>query len=62
MLSKSVAAHPLDQIKHGLVLNVAVRQGAADLELLADKDETLLHVRGDALLVLDLLLDVMNSV
>jgi hypothetical protein len=37
-----------------LLLDVVVRKGAAVLELLAGEDETLL-VRGDALLVLDLL-------
>ena len=44
-----------------LLLDVVVRQGAAVLELLAGEDEALL-VRGDALLVLDLGLDVVNGV
>ena len=44
-----------------LLLDVVVGEGPAVLELLACKDETLL-VRGDALLVLDLLLDVVNGV
>ena len=40
-----------------LLLDVVVREGAAVLELLAGEDQPLL-VRGDSLLVLDLLLDV----
>ena len=43
------------------LLDVVVREGAAVLELLAGEDEALL-VRGDALLVLDLGLDVLNRV
>ena len=49
------------QVERGLLLDVVVRQCAAVLELLAGKDQTLL-VRGDALLVLDLGLDVLNGV
>ena len=45
----------------GLLLDVVVRQGAAILELLSGKDQTLL-IRGDALLVLNLGLDVVNGV
>ena len=45
----------------GLLLDVVVSKGAAILKLLASEDETLL-VRGDALLVLDLRLDVVNGV
>ena len=44
-----------------LLLNVVVSEGAAILELLAGKDEALL-VRGDALLVLDLGLDVVDGI
>ena len=44
-----------------LLLDVVVREGAAILQLLSSKDETLL-IRGDTLLVLDLGLDVVNSV
>ena len=44
-----------------LLLNVVVREGTAVLELLAGEDEALL-VRRDALLVLDFLLDIINSV
>ena len=44
-----------------LLLDVVVRESAAILELLAGEDESLL-VRGDALLVLDLGLDVVDRV
>jgi hypothetical protein len=50
-----------DQVKGGLLLNVVVRKSAAILELLAGKNESLL-IGGDALLVLDLGLDILNSV
>ena len=43
------------------LLDVVVRQGAAVLQLLAGEYQALL-VRGDALLVLDLLLDVLDRV
>jgi hypothetical protein len=42
-------------------LNVVVRQSSAIFQLLPGKDEALL-VRGDALLVLDLGLDVVDRV
>ena len=45
----------------GLLLAVVVRESAAVLELLASEDQALL-VRGDALLVLDLGLDVVDGV
>ena len=45
----------------GLLLDVVVGEGAAVLELLAGEDQALL-VRGDALLVLDLRLDVVDRV
>jgi hypothetical protein len=44
-----------------LLLNVVVGEGTSVLKLLSSKDQTLL-VRGDSLLVLDLGLDVVNSV
>ena len=50
-----------DQVESRLLLDVVVRQSAAILELLTGKDKTLL-IRGDALLVLDLGLDVVNGV
>ena len=44
-----------------LLLDVVIRQGAAVLQLFSSEDETLL-VRGDALLVLNFGLDVLNRV
>ena len=44
-----------------LLLNVVVGEGAAVFQLLAGEDQALL-VRGNALLVLDLLLDVLDRV
>ena len=44
-----------------LLLDVVVGERAAVLELLAGEDEALL-VRGDALLVLDLRLDVLDGI
>ena len=49
------------EVKGGLLLDVVVREGAAILELLAREDQALL-VGGDALLVLDLGLDVVDGV
>ena len=48
-------------MKGGLLLDVVVREGAAVLELLAREDQALL-VRGDALLVLNLSLHVVDGV
>jgi hypothetical protein len=48
-------------VKRGFLLDVVVGQGAAVFELLASEDQALL-VRGDALLVLDLRLDVVDGV
>jgi len=45
----------------GLLLNVIIRESAAVLELLASKDQALL-VRRDALLVLNLALNIVDSV
>ena len=45
----------------GLLLDVIISKGAAILKLLASKDKALL-VRRDALLVLDLSLDVVDGV
>ena len=50
-----------DKVEGRLLLDVVVRESAAVLELLAGEDETLL-IGGDALLVLDLGLDVVNGV
>jgi hypothetical protein len=51
----------LTKVKSGLLLNIVVGKSAAILELLAGKDEALL-VRGNALLVLDLGLHIVNRV
>jgi hypothetical protein len=48
-------------VQRRLLLNVVVRQRAAVLELLAREDQALL-VRGNALLVLDLGLDIVDRV
>ena len=57
--------HATSQAKHqvegGLLLDVVIRKGAAILQLLARKDQTLL-VRWDPLLVLDLGLDIVNGI
>ena len=52
---------PKHEVKGRLLLDVVVAKGAAVLELFASKDKSLL-VWGDALLVLDLGLDVLDSV
>ena len=49
------------EVEGGLLLDVVIREGAAILELLAREDQALL-VGGDALLVLDLGLDVVDGV
>merc|ERR1712223_964444 len=48
-------------MKSTLLLDVVVREGSSILQLLASKDQPLL-VWGDALLVLDLGLDILNGV
>jgi hypothetical protein len=57
--------HPTTETEHqvegGLLLDVVVCQSATILKLLASKDKTLL-VRGNALLVLDLRLHVVDGV
>merc|ERR1712200_373560 len=50
-----------DKVESGLLLDVVVGEGPAVLELLASEDQPLL-VRGDALLVLDLGLDILDGV
>ena len=49
------------QVQRAFLLDVVVSQGAAVFQLLASEDQALL-VRGNALLVLDLLLDVLDRV
>jgi hypothetical protein len=55
------SAEPEHKVEGGLLLDVVVAESSAVLELLAGEDEPLL-IRGDALLVLDLGLDVLNGV
>jgi streptomycin 6-kinase len=50
-----------DKVEGGLLLDVVIGKGAAILKLLASKDEALLIGR-NALLVLDLRLDVVDSI
>ena len=50
-----------DKVEGGLLLDIVIREGPAILELLAGEDEALL-IRRDALLILDLALDVVNGV
>ncbi|KFP54533.1 hypothetical protein N323_03539, partial [Cathartes aura] len=49
------------QVQGGLLLDVVVRQGAPIFQLLASKDQPLL-IGGNAFLVLDLGLDILNGV
>merc|ERR1739848_765028 len=55
------AAQAKDKVQRRLLLDVVVAEGATVLQLLARKDQPLL-VRRDALLVLDLCLDVIDGV
>merc|ERR1719232_443577 len=52
---------PEDKVKSGLLLDVVVGQSPAILQLLASEDQPLL-IRGNSLLVLDLGLDILDSV
>lgn len=45
----------------GLLLDIVVGEGSSVLKLLPSKDQTLL-VRGDALLILDLGLDIIDGI
>merc|ERR1711870_123717 len=54
-------AQTQDEVQGRFLLDVVVRQGAAVLQLLACEDEALL-VRRDALLILDLCLDIVDGV
>merc|ERR1711972_513573 len=62
-LSHSLVSSPEteDKVEGGLLLDVVVGEGPSVLKLLASEDQPLL-VRGDALLVLDLGLDVLDGV
>ena len=57
----SAARESQHQVERRLLLDVVVRESAAVLELLASEDQALL-VRRDALLVLDLGLDIFDGV
>lgn len=61
MHTSSSSAEAQDEVQRALFAYVIIREGAAVLELFAGEDEALL-VRGDALLVLDLGLDVFDGV
>jgi len=61
LLLLSTTTETEDEVEGGLLLNVVVSKGAAILELLASEDETLL-IRGDTLLILDLLLHSLDGV
>jgi len=50
-----------NQVEGGLLLDIVVGQSTPILQLFAGEDESLL-IRGNALLVLDLLLDPLNRV
>merc|ERR1711908_112712 len=55
------SSQPQHKMEGGLLLDVVVRKGPAVLQLLSSKDQPLL-VWGDALLVLNLGLDILNGV
>ncbi|KFQ28375.1 hypothetical protein N332_06581, partial [Mesitornis unicolor] len=59
--SLTVTPEAQHKMQGGLLLDVVVRQGAPIFQLLASKDEPLL-IRGNAFLVLDLGLDILNGV
>ena len=66
MIDESACKHSSDgrghtKVESGLLLDVVVRKSAAVLQLLAGEDQTLLVGR-DALLVLDLRLDIVDGV
>lgn len=50
-----------DEVEGGLLLDVVIGKGAAILKLLAGENQALL-IRRDALLVLDLRLDVVDGI
>jgi hypothetical protein len=50
-----------DEMEGGFFLDIVIRKGATVLKLLTSKDQALL-VRGNALLVLDLGLDIVDSI
>lgn len=52
---------PQDKMKRGFLLNVVIAQGPSVFQLLAGEDEALL-IRGNALLILNLGLDVVDGI
>ena len=60
-ISLASASQPQDQVQGRLLLDVVVGQGSSVLQLLTSEDEPLL-IWGNALLVLDLGLDVFDGV
>lgn len=61
LLLLTTTSQSKDQVQSRLLLDVVVRQSSTILQLLTSKDQTLL-VRRNSLLVLNLGLDVVNSV
>merc|ERR1712186_209072 len=55
------SSQPENQVKGGLLLDVVVRKSSSIVQLLSSKDQPLL-VWGNALLVLNLCLDILNGV
>ncbi len=55
------SSEPQHQMQRGLLLNVVITKSASILELLPSKNQSLL-IRRYALLILDLALDIINSV
>jgi hypothetical protein len=55
------ATQPQDQVECGFFLDIVVTQGSSIFQLLSGKDQTLL-IRGDSFLVLDLGLDIVDTV
>jgi hypothetical protein len=58
LISTTEAQH---KMKGGFLLDVVVSKGPSILQLLSSEDQSLL-VRGDAFLILDLMLDVVKGV
>ena len=59
--SFSTSSESQDEMEGGLLLDIVVYEGSALLQLLSGKDKSLL-IRGDALLILNPGLDVLNAV
>ncbi len=50
-----------NEMESGLLLDIVIREGAAVLELLSGENQTLL-IRGNAFLVLNLALDIVDGI